>query len=265
MATGNIETQLTNIRSARYGKDVRSAIANGVAIAGTYSWGGNSLGTSLTSAQKTAISNGTFDGIHIGDYWTIDGIQYLVADFDYWYRKGDTDFNKHHVVLINNTFSGNFAACTMNATNITEGGYMGSRMYTETIPNVNTTLKSAFGDNLLTHRELLVNAVTDGKPSAATWADSTADLLNEFMVYGCRIHGAQAAASTPGGNYTIDTSQLKIFELKPELIGARRAGWTWLRDVVSSTVFAFAGVSGGAYCGSASGSDFVRVAFAVGV
>lgn len=34
---------------------------------------GKNLGSSVTSAQKTAINNGSFDDLFIGDYWTSGG------------------------------------------------------------------------------------------------------------------------------------------------------------------------------------------------
>ena len=59
---------------------------------------GKNLGSSVTAAQKTAIQNGTFDDLFIGDYWTIGGVKWLIADMDYWYNCGDTAFTKHHLV-----------------------------------------------------------------------------------------------------------------------------------------------------------------------
>ena len=43
---------------------------------------GKSLGSTVTDAQWTAIGAGTFDGLYIGDYWTIGNITYRIAAFD---------------------------------------------------------------------------------------------------------------------------------------------------------------------------------------
>ena len=61
---------------------------------------GKSLGTSVTEAQYTQIANGTFDDMFIGDYWTIGGTDWVICDFDYYYRCGETDISKHHVVMM---------------------------------------------------------------------------------------------------------------------------------------------------------------------
>lgn len=78
----------------------------------------------------------------------------------------------------------------MNETNITTGGYTGSLMYTENLAQAKTLAASAFGDLILTHREYLTNAVTDGHASAGAWFDSTLDLPNEIMMYGCHVYAA---------------------------------------------------------------------------
>ena len=52
--------------------------------------------------------------------------------------------------------------------------------------------------------------------------------------------------------------QMSAFRLSERLINYSRHGW-WLRDVVSSALFAFAyGYGGGAYAGYASSADGVR-------
>ena len=79
---------------------------------------GKYLGTSVTDAQWTAIRNGTFEDLYIGDYWTIDGINYRIAAFDYYYRTGDTSCDTHHVVLVPDVI---MYTHVMNDTNITDG------------------------------------------------------------------------------------------------------------------------------------------------
>ena len=99
---------------------------------------GKNLGSALSTAQKTAIQNGSFDDIFLGDYWVISGLTYRVADFDYWYRCGDTDFTNHHLVIVPDT---NMYTHAMNDTNITEGGYVGSKMYTEGLTQAKNTMR----------------------------------------------------------------------------------------------------------------------------
>ena len=45
---------------------------------------GKNLGTSVTSEQWAAIKAGTFKDLYLGDYWSIGGMDYIIAAFDYW-------------------------------------------------------------------------------------------------------------------------------------------------------------------------------------
>jgi hypothetical protein len=135
-------------------------------------------------------------------------------------------------------------------------------MYTENLETAKTTISSAFGDLLLTHREYLVNAVTDGHPSAGAWFDSSVEIPNEIMVYGLCIY-------TPAGNgtavytrYTIDKQQLSLFRLNPSATNNRQT--FWLRDVVSSSLFAGVNGNGAANSPAASDTRGVRPVFAIG-
>ena len=221
---------------------------------------GKNLGSSVTAAQKTAIQNGTFDDLFIGDYWTIGGVKWLIADMDYWYNCGDTAFTKHHLVIIPET---TLYSARMNATSTTEGGYVNSEMYKTGLNNAKTTVTSAFGSMVLTHRELLVNAVSNGKPTAGEWCDSTVEIPNECMIYGHLHFSPTSDGSTVPYIYTIDKTQLSLFALRPQLI-VNRASSYWLRDVVSSACFAIVDRHGRAACSGATTSLGVRPVFAIG-
>ena len=150
----------------------------------------------------------------------------------------------------------------MNETNITTGGYTGSLMYTENLAQAKTLAASAFGDLILTHREYLTNAVTDGHASAGAWFDSTLDLPNEIMMYGCHVYAAMNNGTVIPTNYTIGKTQLALFTVVPKLISNRAT--FWLRDVVSSALFAIVFLRGPAYFSHASTSYGVRPVFAIG-
>lgn len=220
---------------------------------------GKSLGSSLTAAQKAAIQDGSFEDIFLGDYWTISGVTYRVADFDYWQRCGDQDFTRHHLIIVPDA---NMYSHVMNDTNTTEGGYVGSKMYTTGLDEAKTKITAAFGDAVLTHREYLVNAVSNGRPSGGGWFDSTVELMDENMVYGSKIFGAVSDGSTVPANYTIDKSQLALFRAVPRFMHNRQ--WFWLRDVVSGADFAGVANGGNASSGGASGSGGVRPVFSIG-
>jgi hypothetical protein len=215
------------------------------------------LGTSVTSEQWAAIQNGTFDGLFLGDYWTINGVDYIIVAFDYWLNTGDTPCTKHHVVVIPRV---NLYTYKFNPTNTTEGGYVGSDLYKNGLTQAKTTINSAFGSaHILSHRQYLVNAVTNGKPTGSDWYDSTVELMNENMVYGGRQFSPMPDGTNPLNtcrNYTIDKSQLPLFHLAPWLIRSRQ--WYWLRDVVSAAGFADVDSLGSADCYSASHAGGVR-------
>ena len=222
-------------------------------------YGGRNLGTSVTSAQKTAIQDGSFSGILTGDYWVINGVNWRVVDMDYWYNCGDTAFTRHHLVIMPDS---SLVSAKMNDTNTTTGGYTGSKMYTDTLPSVKATCEAAFPSMVLTHREYLVNAVTDGKPSAGGWVDSSVELPSEIMMYGSHILSPANDGATVSTLYTINKQQLALFNLVPRFITTRY--WYWLRDPVSAAYFASVNYRGLAGSYNASDSLGVRPVFPIG-
>lgn len=216
---------------------------------------GKNLGSSLTAEQAAAIKAGTFKDIYLGDYWQIGGVDYLAAGFDYWYQCGDTACTTHHVVIIPRN---HLYTYHMNASNTTEGGYVGSDMYKNGLTQAKATFNSAFGSaHILNHREHLTNAVSNGRPSGGTWYDSTVELPNENMMYGSHIFAPASDGTDIPNNYTISKSQLPLFRLAPWL-SFTRSYWCWLRDVVSAAYFADAGTGGGCSYDNASSEAGVR-------
>lgn len=222
---------------------------------------GKSLGTTVTEAQWSAISAGTFDDLYIGDYWTIDGVVWRIAAFDYYYNCGDTAFTKHHAVIVPDTSLYNHV---MNDGNVTTGAYVGSKMYTEGLEQAKATINNAFGSpHVLSHRIYLSNATSNGRASAGAWADSTIDLMCEHMVYGSGIFNPVSDGSNIPANNRVEKGQLPLFLLDPKKI-CNRSNW-WLRDVISSSRFAVVGASGYATDGNASLVVGVRPVFCIGV
>lgn len=222
-------------------------------------FGGRNLGTSVSAAQKAAIQDGSFKGLFVGDYWVIGGVNWRIADMDYFYRCGDTEFTKHHLVIVPDT---SLYSAKMNDTNITEGGYMGSKMYTENLNQAKTTIASAFGDLVLTHKDYFTNAVTDGHPSAGAWVNSTVEFMNEIMVYGTSIYTPANNGVTIPTLYTTGKQQFALFALDPKKVNTRYT--YWLRDVVSAANFAHVHYRGNAGYYHASNSYGVRQYFCVG-
>lgn len=229
---------------------------------------GKSLGSTVTTAQYAAIKAGTFDDLYIGDYWTIGGVNYRIAAFDYYLNSGDTNCTTHHVVIVpdtylynaqmHNTSSGDWES---GAANTTAGGYVGSDMYKSNLEQAKTTIKSAFSGHVLKHRIYLTNAVANGRASGGAWCDSEVDLMCEQMVYGSGIFSPVSDGSNVPANYRVEKSQLPLFQHEPSRI-CNRATW-WLRDVITASHFAFVGGYGDASYNGASNSYGVRPAFCI--
>lgn len=219
---------------------------------------GKSLGTSVTSAQYSAISSGQFTDMYIGDYWTIGGVNYRIAAFDYYLNCGDTSCTKHHIVLVPDTCLYNHV---MNDTNITTGAYVGSKMYTEGLEQAKTTIKAAFSGHVLSKRIYLSNATANGRASAGAWCDSEVDLMCEHMVYGNGVFSPVSDGTTVPNNYRVEKSQLPLFQHEPSRI-CNRSSW-WLRDVISASGFANVSHCGDANYLIASLSRGVRPAFCI--
>ena len=233
-------------------------------------WGGRDITAAFNAGTVSAnIANGTFRDIFPGDYITksvtISGTPYtvnwVIADCDYWWHKGDqgNGMETHHVVIVPQApiFNAN-----MNATNTTEGGYMGSRMFKETIPACATGIVNAFGaSHILTFRDWLIsgmtaNQISSGLPNftggaqwgASPWVSVQCDLMTEKMVLGAPVNSASAL------DEWCATRQMSAFRLSEKLINYNRQ-WYWLRNIVSSVIFAgvvdagFAGPNGASSVG----------------
>lgn len=229
---------------------------------------GKSLGSTVTTAQYAAIKAGTFDDLYIGDYWTIGGVNYRIAAFDYYLNSGDTSCTTHHVVIVpdtclynaqmHNTSSGGYEG---GAANTTAGGYVGSDMYKSNLEQAKTTIKSAFSGHVLKHKIYLTNAVANGRASGGAWCDSEVDLMCEQMVYGSGIFSPVSDGSNVPANYRVEKSQLPLFQHEPSRI-CNRATW-WLRDVITASNFAVVSDYGFAAYYYASNSLGVRPAFCI--
>lgn len=235
---------------------VRNVLADGAA-AHNCIYRGKNLGTSVTAEQYAAISSGKFTDLYIGDYWVIKGVTYRIAAFDYYYNCGDTNFTKHHVVIVPDT---SLYKAQMNTSNVTTGGYTGSAMYKSNLAQAKTTIKAAFGSaHVLTKRELLTNAVNGNTPSGWAWIDSDVELMNEVQVYGSVAWGAH---NGNGYNVASGDGQFPLFMFNRTKLHNRED--YWLRDVSSAPGFSLVGAGGDALSYVASRSFGVRPAFCIG-
>jgi len=94
------------------------------------------------------------------------------------------------------------------------------------------------------------------------WYESQIDLMSEANIYGNNQFSSGAMDTG------IDNRQYALFHLKPELINTNNSSSNfsyWLKNVSSSTYFAYAYGDGGSGSSSASGSGGgVRPRFLIG-
>ena len=186
------------------------------------------LGTTITDAQNTAIKNRTYDDLFIGDYWTINGINWRIVAIDYYYNVGDTNFDKGNIIVMPDTV---LYSAQMNETNTTAGAYAGSLMRTQNLNNARTIVRNAFGSHLANHRILLANSVDTSGPSSWAWYDSDGvELPNEVQIYGTRVWGS----ALKGFDVATQKQQFPLMALAPQFVNTRQN--YWLQDVSSASV-----------------------------
>lgn len=213
------------------------------------------LGSALTADQHARIADHTFKGLWVGDYigksitftYTNSSDASATAtaahkfrfwDMDYWRNCGDTATTEGHILGGPDAV---FFTNKMNDTNNTTGGYYNSKMVQTYLEGALNAFKALVGENhILTHRDLLTNATSNGYASGHAWYSTQIDLLNEPMVYG-GYHAAAANTGTSTTSYafrnTVGTQQLSLFRFCKNF-SFIRANWYWLRDVASAGWFA---------------------------
>lgn len=66
---------------------------------------GKCLGESITEEQLTAIQDGRFYDLYVGDYWEINEVKYRIADINYWRNVGYPEqVQKPHILIVPDTF-----------------------------------------------------------------------------------------------------------------------------------------------------------------
>lgn len=225
---------------------------------------GKNLGTAYTSAMSAAIQNGTFDDLYVGDYLTINGRVYRVAGFNLIKNCGDNVSIGNNMCFVpdsalynaqmHNTDSGAYESGSV--ANDTTGAYANSDMRTTNLANARQTIKGDFGSShVITYRDILPNATSNGQASGWAWYDCDIELMSEVMVYGTKVW------ANSGYEVGCICEQLPLFRLNSEFIH-RRADY-WLRGVGSATYFAYVNNAGFANFAHASGAFGVRPFFFV--
>lgn len=217
---------------------------------------GANLGSTVKTEQTAAIQNGSFKDLWIGDYWIINGVNWRIVDFDYWFGMGFSKFTKHHAVIMPDTV---LASGKMNESATTASGYTGSQMYTTNMVAAKSAITSAFSSSVLKHREFLTNAASGGQPTGGSYVDSSIELPNEPMLFGNHIVSWSNAS---GKRDTISHTQLALFAIARKFLVANSA--YWLRDPASDSKFVLVNDGGLVTSADANVANGIRPVFAIG-
>lgn len=205
---------------------------------------GKCLGESITEEQLTAIQDGRFYDLYVGDYWEINEVKYRIADINYWRNVGYPEqVQKPHILIVPDSILG---SGQMNTGNSTAGGYRNSAMKATRLNQIADSLPDTFKNILISHRMF-----SDG-----TWFTTAVDLMNEVMVHGTYI------CTDNSNKQTSDTQQLALFRLNPKL---KNNGYNyWLRNVADSQSYVLVSQYGDASKDAATSTYGIRPVFAVG-
>ena len=233
---------------------------------------GQNLGA-LNATHIANIQNGTFHDMFIGDYFQINGSNYVIAGINYKRHHGDNKDLGNHLVLMPSDWS-KTPTQTLNPdgktthymqdTDTAAGGFAGTKLYKTYLPQIQQKLEADFGAHLMNFRTIVSTHVDDsGAPDQAEWRDAKVAIPNEVMIYGSILDGN----NKNGSWYNIgdENSQLPLMRLNESERCNNRAGSFWLRDIRPATGFVVANVLGDVGVNSSSYAGYgVRAFFLIG-
>lgn len=237
------------------------------------------------------IASGDLSDLYVGDYFTksitttfggTEQIDIQLGGFGCYKNVGDTPVMRNHAVAVMKdcfktkaqmykTPSGEYVNDAQY--NKTEGGFVATDMYTETIPVYTNALQQAIGStHIIQRRALLTTAINPTEQSAGIgtgrsnnwgWFDELAGLMTEAELYGAPVF------SSSGYDTGEACIQLPLFALNPasRIAGLGRNGsrmWYWLRSIANSAGFCYCSYDGNASYYGASSAGGVRLRFLIG-
>lgn len=233
---------------------------------------GSSLGA-LTATHIANIQNGTFHDMFIGDYFSINGSNYVIAGINYKRHHGDNVDLGNHLLLMPSDWSKTPTQTLspdgktthyMNDPDTTAGGFAGSKLYKTYLPQIQQKLETDFGTNLMSFRTIVSTHVDDsGAPDQGNWVDAKVGIPNEVMIYGTVLEGNNKNGAWD--NIGDENSQLPLMRLNDPERCNNHAGAFWLRDIYSASEFAAAFDSGyDSWSGASAAWLGVRAFFLIG-
>lgn len=209
---------------------------------------GKNLGSTYTYEQKQAIEDGTFEDLYVGDYWTINGTKWVIADINHW-----TIVKSNHLCIIPETPIGSSQA---NSNAMTYTNFAESTLNKTLQSTVLNKIKEAFGDENL--KEFTIFSFggydsTYGTPTALSYYNTKIALptLCEMFnwQYLGRVEGASRIIlldSVTGIDGAM--TQLQIFKENPNYVYHNSNTWNnnaiWLHSMLflNPTTKAFNGM-----------------------
>ena len=234
---------------------------------------GANLGA-LDSTHIANIQNGSFHDMFIGDYFSVNGSNYVIAGINTKHLHGDKTPLGNHLLLMPDKFSkldngtvmipDGKTTHYMNDTDTTDGGFANTKLYKTYMPSIQRKLEADFGSHLLTFREVVSTHVDgSGAPDQGEWRDAKLGIPNEIMACGTTLNGNNK--NNTWYNIGDDNVQLPLFKLNPDELNNTRDWAFWLRDIHSASGFAVVSNSGDNFWyGAASTWYGVRAFFLIG-
>lgn len=201
-------------------------------------------------SHLSEVANNDFTNVRLGDIVTFGNNQVYIAEFNRNYTHNGRKVPTIDFVSVTH-YDGYGYGTKMNDTDTTSGGFAGSKMYTTTLPAIDTDLANYFGSYLYQTQELLTNAVSSGSPSGWSWYGMKARIMSSVEALGCVPYTVSPSAfGGTNGNIANEHQQLALFKVKPELIVTGEN--YWLRDVCTASTFGLVGGGGVADATNAS-------------
>ena len=201
-----------------------------------------------------AVRAGNFADIYVGDYfsasYTVDGsatsANFQIAGINLLQARRGYNEGKYDLCIIPQSVLG---TSYMNATNTTAGGYVGSYMYTTTLPKYYKALAGSSGTPFYGYIKTVSESLSNTVDTAAaargcsTWKGAVTNATaisacNLVLMSSTEVFGNIGWSSSQKGDEETLSMQLPIFRINPKAITAYWGGW-WLRSVASSTYFCF--------------------------
>ena len=201
---------------------------------------GKCIGTSVSEEQWAQIKAGTFNDIWLGDYWTINGVNWRVADFDFvWPGRGfdwgfayhDTGKTKlvteHHLMITPDTCLGN---SVWDSNNLSTAGYGGSTIRANLKNTYLPMCKSAFGDAHIMTFAAYCSSALSGTKYATSWAwyETQIELFARRAIYrGCLINNKYLEdPDMKSRDGILFATPVSLFALAPKLLYNGTTWWT---------------------------------------